>query len=110
MILQWLRDNPEYWILIAIVASFALLLVRQTLLNRAAEYIATATVLSRRLGTANFHSKYSSGYNHLVTFRLGGSDTLELYVSREEYAQLTEGLRGTLRWQDENFLSFETED
>lgn len=110
MIWEWLAYNPEYWILIAVALSFGILLLRQYLCNRAPEYIATATVLSRRLGTAGFHGKYSSGYNHLVTFQLGDNDTLELYVGREEYAQLTEGLRGTLRWQNENFLSFETED
>lgn len=110
MIRQWLLDYPEYLLFIVIVISFAVILLRQYRFNRAPEYIASATVLSRRLGTAGFHGKYSSGYNHLVTFRLGDNDTLELYVGREEYTQLTEGLQGTLRWQNENLLSFDTEE
>ena len=68
MIWERLTYNPEYWILIAVALSFGILLLRQYLCNRAPEYIATATVLSRRLGTAGFHGKYSSGYNHLLTF------------------------------------------
>ena len=74
MIGQWILDNPEYLLLIVIVAATAFLLLRQHLYNKAPEYIASATVLSRRLGTARFHGKYSSGYNHLVTFQLGEND------------------------------------
>lgn len=110
MIRQWLLYYPEYLLFIVIVVAFAVLLLRQYRFNKAPEYIASATVLSRRLGTAGFHGKYSSGYNHLVTFQLGENDTLELYVSREEYAALSEGLKGILRWQNENLLSFDTEE
>lgn len=110
MILQWVLDYPEYMLLIVTVIAFSVILLRQYRFNKAPEYIASATVLSRRLGIAGFHGKYSSGYNHLVTFRLGDNDTLELYVSREEYSWLTEGLQGTLRWQNDNLLSFDTEE
>lgn len=106
---SWIESNFEYLFLLFLLGCFAFLLIRQHWINKAPTYTATATVASRRLGTARYHGKYSSGYNHLVTFRLGDSDTVELYVSRTEYTQLTEGLRGQLVWQNENMLSFETD-
>lgn len=57
MIRQWLLDYPEYLLFIVIVISFAVILLRQYRFNRAPEYIASAAVLSRRLGTAGFHGK-----------------------------------------------------
>ena len=44
-----------------------------------------------------------------MTFQLGDGSTIELYTGKEEYAQLTEGLRGQLIWQHDNFLSFDTD-
>lgn len=97
---------PEYLLFAAIAACFAFLLIRQHIHNKAPEYVGSATVISRRMGTAQYHGKYSSGWNYLATFQLG-SDTIELYVSETEYGALTEGTTGTLRWQHENMLSFD---
>ena len=107
MLEELLFAHSEWLLFGAIGLGFGFLLLRQHLSNKAPEYIASATVESRRLGIAGFHGKYSSGCNHLVTFRLNGPETVELYVSRSEYEVLTEGLHGTLRWQNENMLSFE---
>ena len=105
----WLTENSGYLFLTFIVGSFVFLLVRQYFINKAPTYTAAATVVSRRMGTARYSGKYSSGYNYLITFALGDRDTLELYVTETEYIQLKEGLRGQLVWQNENMLSFESD-
>jgi len=105
----WLVEHSGLLLLVFIIGCFAFLLIRQKVLNNAPEYTAAATVVSRRLGTARYHGKWSSGWNHLVTFQLGDGSTVELYTGEQEYAQLTEGLRGQLVWQHENFLSFDTD-
>ena len=105
----WLVEHNEYLVLFFIVGCFLLLLIRQYLLNRAPEYTAMATVVSRRLGTARYHGKWSSGWNHLVTFQFGDGSTIELYTGEAEYAELQEGLKGQLVWQHDNFLSFDTD-
>ena len=109
MIQEVFQYHGEYIVLGFVAAAFALLLLRQFFCNRAPEYIAAATVESRRLGIAQHHGKHSSGADHLVTFRLNGPETVELYVSRTQYETLTEGLRGTLHWQNETMLSFEAD-
>ena len=106
---RWLTEHGEYLILFFLVGCFLFLLIRQHILNKAPEYTASATVVSRRLGTARYHGKWSSGWNHLVTFQLGDGSTIELYTGKEEYTQLTEGLRGQLVWQHDNFLNFDTD-
>lgn len=106
MIRELLFYYSEYILLAVIVLAFAFLLLRQYLYNRAPEYVAAAIVVSRRMGTARYHGKYSSGWNYLVTFQVG-NDTIELYVGEMEYRELTEGTEGTLRWQHENLLHFD---
>ena len=104
----WLTEHGEYLLLAVFIASFAFLLIRQKLINSAPEYVGRATVISRRMGTARYHGKYSSGWNYLVTFQVG-NDIIELYVTEMEYQSLTEGTTGTLRWQNENLCHFEPE-
>ena len=106
---RWLMEHSGILFLLFIVGSFSFLLIRQMVLNHAPEYTAVATVVSRRLGTARYHGRWSSGWNHLVTFQLGDGSTIELYTGKEEFTQLKEGLRGQLVWQHENFLSFDTD-
>lgn len=106
MMESWLHMYGEYLLLGVFALGFAVLLIRQAIFNRAPEYVGTATVVSRRMGTARYHGKYSSGWNYLVTFQVG-SDTIELYVSELDYRVLEEGTRGMLRWQHENMLHFE---
>ena len=107
---SWIREHFSLLFLLVLAGCFLLLLLRQHFLNKAPEYIANATVLSRRMGTARYCGRWSSGWNHLVTFQLGDGSTLELYTSEMEYIALEEGLQGTLRWQHENFLEFITKD
>lgn len=104
-----LLDYPQILLFLVMVAGFVFLLIRQAILNRAPEYIGTGTVVSRRMGTARYHGKYSSGWNYLVTFQVG-NDTIELYVSELEYRVLAEGTTGTLRWQNENLLCFDPQE
>lgn len=106
MIEQFLLNHGELLLFTAICLGSVFLLLRQYLYNRSPEYTGTATVLSRRIGIAQYHGKYSSGGNYMVTFQVG-NDTIELYVSRQEYPAFTEGTTGILHWQRENLLSFE---
>ena len=106
MLEEFLLYHGEWLLFGAIGLGFAVLLLRQYLYNRSPEYVGTATVVSRRMGIAQYHGRYSSGGNYLVTFQIG-NDTIELYVSRPQYPELTEGTTGTLHWQQENLLSFE---
>lgn len=104
---EWLMNYGEYLIPVLLAGSFAFLLIRQYLHNRAPEYVADATVISRRMEPGRYHGKWSSGWNYLVTFQ-AGNDTIELYTSEMEYRSLTEGLAGTLRWQHDNLLYFDS--
>ncbi len=106
MIRELFFYHNEYILYAVFVLAFGFLLLRQYFYNKAPEYIGTATVVSRRMGTAGYHGKYSSGWNYLVTFQVG-NDTIELYVSEMEYLELKEGTTGMLRWQHENLLHFE---
>jgi len=110
MLEEFLLYYGEWLLFGTIILGFVFLLLRQHLHNQAPEYVAAATVVSRRLGTARYHGKYSSSWNHLVTFQLGDSSTIELYTGEAEYIELKEGLRGTLRWHHDEFLEFITDD
>lgn len=104
----WFEAYGQYFLLGVIVLCFGFLLLRQHLLNNTPEYVASATVVSRRMGVARHHSKWSSGWNYMVTFQ-AGCDTIELYVTELDYRELTEGLPVTIRWQNENLLHYEPE-
>ena len=108
MMEEWINTYGQWLIPVVLAGAFAALLIRQHLINSAPEYIGFATVVSRRMGTARYHGKYSSGWNYLVTFQVG-NDIIELYVTEMEYQSLTEGTTGTLRWQNENLCHFEPE-
>lgn len=103
---NWLLAYGEYLIPLVLIGSFAVLLIRQAIINRAPEYVGTGTVVSGRMEPGRYHGKYSSGWNYLVTFQVG-NDTIELYVTETDYQSLTEGLTGTIRWQNENLLHFD---
>lgn len=98
------------YILILLLAGFAFLLIRQFLINRKPTYLASATVVSRRRGPGKCGAKYSSTWNHYVTFRLSDGDELELNLGEAEFYALEPGMTGTLRWQDTDFREFETND
>lgn len=100
----------NYWLYVLIPLCFGFLLLRQAIINRAPTNIAQATVVSRRAAPARFHSKWSSGWNYYVTFQLNDGDTVELNTGEEAYNSLTEGLQGILRWQNEDFREFDSDD
>ncbi len=106
MLEEFLLYYGEWLLFGVIILGFLVLLLRQYLYNRSPEYVGTATVVSRRMGIAQFHGKYSSGGNYLVTFQVG-NDTIELYVGRQQYQEFAEGTTGTLHWQRDNLLNFE---
>ena len=97
---EWLILYGEYLIPAVLVGAFAVLLICQQVNNNAPEYVAAATVASKRMEPGRYHGKWSSGWNYLVTFQIG-NDTIELYTSAAEYQELTEGTTGTLHWQNE---------
>ncbi|MBQ7000868.1 MAG: DUF2500 family protein [Oscillospiraceae bacterium] len=66
-----------------------------------------AMVVSRRVELAKVASRHSNNWNYLVTFRLSDGEELELYVRKQDYDILTEGLTGQLTWCRENLSSFE---
>ncbi len=67
----------------------------------------SATVVSRRVGLAKYSSKWSEGWNYLVTFRFSDGEELELFTSKEEYAILKEGTTGTIVWHKDVLSYFE---
>lgn len=71
-----------------------------------------ATVVSRRVEAAKAAGSgwgNNSGWNYLVTFRLAGGEEIELYVFKEQYQELTEGLSGQLTWHKETLSGFATD-
>lgn len=103
---EWLILYGEYLLPVVLVGAFAVLLLRQQKSNSAPEYVGVATVVSKRMEPGRYHGKWSSGWNYLVTFQVG-NDIIELYISEAEYQELTEGLTGMLRWQNEFFRHFD---
>ena len=103
---EWLILYGEYLLPVVLVGAFAVLLLRQQKFNSAPEYIAMATVVSKRMEPGRYHGKWSSGWNYLVTFQ-AGNDTIELYTGEAEYQELTEGTTGLLRWQNEFLRHFD---
>ncbi|MBO7252923.1 MAG: DUF2500 family protein [Oscillospiraceae bacterium] len=73
------------------------------------EQTASAVVLSRRVDTVYSLTRSSSSWAYLVTFRLENGEQLELKTTEEHYPDFKEGACGTLTWQAENILSFDTQ-
>jgi len=105
---EWFLLYGEYLLPVVLVGAFALLLLRQYKANHAPEYVGIAAVASKRMEPGRYHGKWSSGWNYLVTFQVG-NDTIELYVSESDYTVLAEGTTGTLRWQNDLMLHFESD-
>lgn len=103
---EWFFLYGEYLLPVVFFCGIAFLLIRQYCLNRAPEYVGEAKVVSRRMEPGKYHGRWSSGWNYLVTFQLG-NDTIELYVTEMDYAELTEGIMGMIRWQNGNLLCFD---
>lgn len=108
MIKDWLMMHGEWLLFGVFLLGFGVLLLRQHMINSAPTYTAAATVDSRQVEPARYHSRWSSGWNHLVTFRLTDGDTIKLYTTPQEYQDLEEGLSVTIVWQNENLLRYET--
>jgi len=105
---EWLILYGEYLLPVVLAGAFALLLLRQYFSNKTPEYVAPAIVAAKRTEPGRYHGKWSSGWNYLVTFQLG-NDTIELYVSEADFAGLSQGTAGTLRWQNDLMLHFEAD-
>lgn len=103
----WLIDHGEWLFFGALLLGFAFLILQQYIHNRAPEYTADAIVDSHRTDPARFHSRWSSGWNHLVTFRLSDGDTVTLYTTEQEFYELKDSMSVTIVWQHENLLRYE---
>ena len=98
----------EYLLFGTLILAPVLLLVRQWILNKAPTYTASVVVESRRVEVGRVHGRGSSGWNHLVTFRLGDGDTVTLFTTEAEYSQLKEGQQAIIVWQEDMLCQFET--
>ena len=67
-----------------------------------------ATVLSRRLASARFPTQGNT-WDHWVKFSLADGREIEVIVPEEVFRDLPDAQKGTLTWEGETFLSFETE-
>lgn len=68
-----------------------------------------ATVLSRRMASAWFPTPGST-WDYLVTFGLSDGSRVELHTMEAEFQVLQEGLAGTLAWEGENLLQFDSKE
>lgn len=103
----WITEHFQLLFLGFIILCFGGLMLMQYLSNRAPEYTAQVIVDSHEMTPGRYHGRWSSGWNHLVTFRLSDGDTLTLYTSQQDYHALTDGQSVTIRWQHDNLLYFE---
>ncbi len=87
------------------LACLGALLALQWFQNSKPTLTGPAMVLSKRTEYSKFPSRGNS-WNHLVCFRFPDGDEIELYVSQEEFAALTEGQSGQLSWHQKNMVDF----
>ena len=106
MMEQWMLTYGEYLLPLLVLSGIVFLLIRQFLFNRAPEYTAAAVVESHQTEPGRFHSRWSSGWNYFVTFRLRDGDTITLYTTQQDFMELKDGMAVTIRWQHENLLSY----
>lgn len=67
-----------------------------------------ATVLSRRLASARFPTQGNT-WDRWIKFSLTDGREPELIVPEDVFHSLPDGEKGTLTWEGETFLRFETE-
>lgn len=67
-----------------------------------------ATVLSRRLASARFPTQGNT-WDRWIKFSLADGREIEVIVPEEVFRDLPDAQNGTLTWEGETFLSFETE-
>ncbi len=67
-----------------------------------------ATALSRRLASARFPTQGNT-WDRWIKFSLADGREIEVIVPEDVFNDLSEGQKGTLSWEGETFLSFETE-
>lgn len=63
-----------------------------------------ATAVSHRMEHAKISSRNSDNWNRLVTFRFSDGSELELYVDKEGYAAIPDGVSGQLTWRGDNLV------
>lgn len=103
----WLIEHGEWLFFGLLLLCFGFLVLQQYLANKAPEYTARATVDSRQTQPGRFHSRWSSGWNYYVTFRLSDGDTITLYTTEQDFLSLKDGQTVTILWQNENLLRYE---
>lgn len=75
--------------------------------NRSREITGPATIVSRRMEPGKWGAAYSDNWNRMITFRLTGGEEVELFVSKTEYDELTDGTQGQLTWDKDTLVHFE---
>lgn len=103
----WLLEHGHWLLFGFFLLAFGGLLLMQHILNHAPEYTARAVVDSHQTAPGRFHSRWSSGWNYYVTFRLTDGDTVTLYTTEQEFCALKDGMEVTIVWQNENLLRYE---
>ena len=103
----WITEHFQLLFSGFIILCFGGVMLMQYISNCAPEYTAQVIVDSHEMTPGRYHGRWSSGWNHLVTFRLSDGDTLTLYTSQQDYHALTDGQSVTIRWPHYNLLYFE---
>ena len=103
----WFSEHFQLIFLGFICLCFGGLMLMQHITNSAPEYTASAVVDSHQTQPGRYHGRWSSGWNHLVTFRLSDGDTVTLYTNQEDFFSLKDGQSVTIVWQNENLLRYE---
>lgn len=91
---------------IAIIAVPFLCLAVYGIFSRPKVLTGPATVESHNLETAKFGSAWSHGWNYMIRFRLADGESLELYVTLEEYQTIEDGQTGMLSWDRDQLMDF----
>lgn len=97
------------WVYILIGALFLFFLLYYHFSTNGPTLTGRATVISRRMEVGKYGSRWSDNYNRLITFRLSDGSELELYVTQEAYAVLTDGETGQLSWQGDQLTCFDSD-
>ena len=75
--------------------------------RRGKEQTAEATLLSKRFASARFPTQGNT-WDRWVKFRLTDDSQVELIATEEQFESLAQGQSGTLTWEGENLLRFDT--
>lgn len=94
-------------LILGIIAVPILALTIYSIVSRPQIMVGRATVLSHRVEFAKVGSRWSTGWNYLVTFQMTDGSEMELYTTEEEHQVLDDGQTGLLTWDKDLFYHFD---